>query len=385
MLQAKNLVDDSAADVRTPLLRALLRVREDLTDGVSSPARLLEATIINPVVEREWDKWIDSHPETTAFHSSAWARVLVETYGHLPCYLRICAQGELIALVPVIEVQSLLTKRRGVCLPFTDHCAPLLFDVVSRAAVMDKVRQVARERKWSYFELRADSIISAGEATASESYYGHRLDLRAGSRQLFAGFAPSVQRAIRRAERSQLSATVDATPEAMDSFYRLHGRTRRRHGAPPQPRSFFANIQQYMINPGLGFIVRVKSGPNVVAAAIFFKRKSRAIYKFGASDERMQELRANNLAMWKAIEVLSDSGVETLHFGRTAKGNEGLRRFKRSWGAAEESINYFKFDTASNTWVTPAKHHLRFHTEIFRALPVTINRLAGAMIYPHLD
>ena len=218
MLPAKNLVDDSAADVRRPLLRALPRVREDLTDGASSPAPLLEATIINPVVEREWDKWIDSHPKTTVFHSSAWARVLVETYGHLPCYLRICAQGELIALVPVIEVQSLLTKRRGVCLPFTDYCAPLLFNVLSRAAVMDKVRQVARERKWSYFELRADSIISAGEATASESYYGHRLDLRPGGKQLFAGFEPSVQRAIRKAERSQLRATVDSTPEAMDSL-----------------------------------------------------------------------------------------------------------------------------------------------------------------------
>ena len=384
MLQAKNLVDNSEADLRPPLLRALPRVREDLTDDVSPPARVLEATIINPLVEREWDKWIDSHPEATIFHSSAWARVLVDTYGHLPCYLRVCAEGKLVGLVPVIEVQSLLTKRRGVCLPFTDYCAPLLFDVFSRAAVADKLRQVARERKWTYFELRGDSIISS-ETTASESYYGHRLDLRPGGKQLFAGFEPSVQRAIRKAERSQLRATVDSTPEAMDSFYRLHARTRRRHGAPPQPRSFFAHIQQNIINAGLGFIVHIRSRDKVVAAAIFFKRKSNAIYKFGASDERMQELRANNLAMWKAIEFLSTSGVETLHFGRTAKANEGLRRFKRSWGTTEESINYFRFDTASNTWVSPAKHHLRFHTEIFRALPVTINRLAGAMIYPHLD
>src|SRR5437764_9498199 len=88
MLPAKNLVDNSGAQVRTPLLRALPRVRTDLTDRQSSPGRPLEVTIVNPLVEREWDEWIDSHPETTAFHSSAWARVLVETYGHLPCYLQ---------------------------------------------------------------------------------------------------------------------------------------------------------------------------------------------------------------------------------------------------------------------------------------------------------
>src|SRR6266404_830333 len=385
MLQAKNLVDDSAADVRTPLLRALPRVREDLTDGVSSPARLLEATIINPVVEREWDEWIDSHPETTAFHSSAWARVLVETYGHLPCYLRICAQGELVALIPVIEVQSLLTKCRGICLPFTDHCVPLLFDNFSGVAVMEKMRRVARERKWSYLEVRDDSIVSA-EAPVSESFYGHHLDLRPGAKQLFATFESSVQRAIRKAERSQLTVAVESSPRAMDSFYRLHARTRRRHGAPPQPRSFFANIQRNIIEGGLGFIVRVDHGGQTVAAAIFFRRKSNAIYKFGASDERVQELRANNLAIWKAIEFLAESGVETLDFGRTAKDNEGLRRFKRSWGATEKPINYFKLDTATNTWVAaPAKRDLHFHKDIFRALPVTINRLAGAMIYPHLD
>jgi lipid II:glycine glycyltransferase (peptidoglycan interpeptide bridge formation enzyme) len=383
-LQAKNFADDSTAGPRAPLLRALPRVRDDFTDEQNSRARLLDARIVNPLIEREWGEWIDSHPQATVFHSSAWARVLVETYGHLPCYLRICAQGELVALVPLIEVQSLLTKSRGVCLPFTDYCAPLLFNVFSKAAVMDKIRQVARERKWSYFELRGDASVS-GEATASESYYGHHLNLRPGGTALFAGFESSVQRAIRKAERSQLSVSVDSTPEAMDSFYRLHGRTRRRHGAPPQPRTFFAHIQQNIINAGLGFIVRVRSGQDVVAAAIFFRHKSNAIYKFGASDERVQGLRANNLAIWKAIEFLAESGVDTLHFGRTAIDNEGLRRFKRSWGAAEEPINYFKFDIATNTWVIPPKRDLQFHKEIFRALPVTINRLAGAMIYPHLD
>src|SRR5205823_5659398 len=121
----------------------------------------------------------------------------------------------------------------------------------------------------NYLEVRDDSIVS-DEAPASEQFYGHHLDLRPGAKQLFAGFESSVQRAIRKAERSQLVVAVESTPNAMDSFYRLHTRTRRRHGAPPQPRSFFANIQQNIINAGLGFIVCVRNGQDVVAAAIFF-------------------------------------------------------------------------------------------------------------------
>jgi CelD/BcsL family acetyltransferase involved in cellulose biosynthesis len=382
--ERNEILDNTADEMHTPLLRALPRPPENFAQPQSSSYHSLEARIVNPLREREWDEWIDSHPENTIFHSTAWARVLSETYNHQPCYLRVCAQGELVALIPIVEAQSLITRRRGVCLPFSDYCSPLLFNSFSRMAVMEKVRQVARERSWSYFEVRGNSIVSE-DARPSEAYYGHRLDLRPSTTELFSHFASSVQRAIRKAERSGLSVSAHSTAEAIDDFYLLHARTRRRHGAPPQPRSFFANIQRNIINAGLGFIVLVKSGERVVAAAMFFKRKSNAIYKFGASDERIQELRPNNLAMWKAIELLSESGVETLHFGRTEKDNDGLRRFKRSWGATEEPINYFKFDTVNNSWTTPAKRNLRFHREIFRALPVTINRFAGAMIYPHLD
>jgi Uncharacterized protein involved in methicillin resistance len=368
--------------MRSPVLTTL--TQNDFADAETTPLRGVEATIVNPFREQEWDQWVDSHPENTIFHSSAWARVLAETYNHRPCYLRLCARGVLVALVPIMEVHSLITGCRGVCLPFTDYCSPLLFNRFSKAFVFDKVRQVARERSWSYFEIRGDSIMLE-DAIASESYYGHRLDLRPGSARLFAAFASSVQRAIRKAERSGLLVSVHSDPEAMHQFYQLHARTRQRHGVPPQPRSFFASIQRNIINAGLGFTVLVSQGTRAIAAAMFFRRKSHAIYKFGASDERAQELRPNNLAMWKAIDLLANSGVETLHFGRTEILNEGLRRFKRSWGATEEPINYFKFKTLNNSWITPSKTTLRFHRRIFRALPVTINRLAGAMIYPHLD
>ena len=59
---------------------------------------------------------------------------------------------------------------------------------------------------------------------------------------------------------------------------------------------------------------------------MFFKLGRHAVYKFGASDERLQELRANNFAMFEAIRYLAEGGAETLHFGRTEKENQGLRR-----------------------------------------------------------
>ena len=171
----------------------------------------------------------------------------------------------------------------------------------------------------------------------------------------------------------------------MATFYKLHVRTRRRHGVPPQPWSFFLNIQRHLIGAGHGFIVIVEGQKRPLAAAIFFKFGRHAIYKFGASDERLQKLRANNLAMSAGIKNLADGGAEILHFGRTEKENQGLRRFKLSWGATEEEIRYARFETASGCWKESRGPGSGLHKHIFRALPASLNRVAGAMIYPHLD
>jgi hypothetical protein len=365
-----------------PLLRSLPWLDEE--KNAQSGGRSLNAILMNPLVDREWDDAINTHPDATIFHSTAWARVLVDTYGHRPCYVQISLNGILLALVPMMEVHSVLTRSRGICLPFSDYCAPLTFSTFGHELVVQKLHQIARERRWSYFELRGHSVVPIN-VPASESYYGHFLDLRIGSEMLISNFSSSVQRAVRKAQRSGLNVSIQSSPDAMAQFYKLHVRTRRRHGVPPQPRSFFINIQRHLISPGFGFIVIVECQKGPIAAAIFFKLGRHAVYKFGASDERLQELRANNLAMFEAIRYLAEGGVEALHFGRTETENQGLRRFKLSWGATEETIDYARFDTASASWKHCCDRRSTFHKRLFRALPASLNRLAGAIIYPHLD
>jgi hypothetical protein len=365
-----------------PLLRSVPRLNEEKNAQRGGPS--LSASLMNPLVHREWDDAISTHPDATIFHSTAWARVLVDTYGHRPCYVQISLNGGLLALVPMMEVQSVLTRSRGVCLPFSDYCTPLTFSSFGHELVTQKLQQIAHERCWSYFELRSHSIVPVN-TPASESYYGHFLDLRIGPEALISNFSSSVKRAVRKAQRSGLNVSIQSSADAMAQFYELHVRTRRRHGVPPQPRSFFINIQRHLISSGFGFIVLVECQKAPIAAAMFFKLRRHAIYKFGASDERLQELRANNLAMFEGIKYLAEGGAETLHFGRTDKDNEGLRRFKLSWGATEGKIDYARFDTASASWKHSRDSRSTSHRRIFRALPASLNRLAGAMIYPHLD
>jgi len=340
--------------------------------------------ILDPVHDPGWDHVAALHRDASCFHTSAWAKVLHQTYNHQPFYLQFSRGHTLAALIPLMEVQSLFTGRRGVCLPFSDACEPLIFDPESIGIITDQLVRFARERHWKYLEVRGGKSFRLTASPVAQ-FYGHTLDFRSGTEELIARFASPVRRAIRKAERSGVNVRIVRNRQAIGDFYQLHIQTRRRHGLPPQPASFFLSIYEHIIKSGLGFIVLAQRGSRPIAAAIFFCFGKNALYKYGASDKRFQELRANNLVMWQGIQLLARTGAEKLHFGRTECENDGLRRFKLSWGTEEETISYFRVDSSGRQFLADARHDSGLHRRIFGMLPLVFNRVAGSMIYPHLD
>jgi Acetyltransferase (GNAT) domain len=357
--------------------------------GINAPRsatfdELVEIRIVDPTSDPNWDRLASSHPGFTLFHSAAWMRVLCKAYGHKPVAFCCSRRGQPRALLPLVEVASRFTGTRGVGLPFTDFCTPLFFRGCDPSVILENLCAFAQIRGWKWFEIRAGVAINL-PPQPSLTLHVHWLDLRGGADALFANFSASVRRAIRKAEQSDLTVDLSTSEAALREFYRLHVSTRRRHGLPPQPFTFFRNIHREIIEPGWGFIVLAKSASKAVAGAVFFCTATNAIFKFGASEERYWSLRANNLVMWRAIQELARREIAILHLGRTARGDEGLRRFKLGWGAVEEPINYFRFDLRSNRWTTTTDKASRMRKAIFSRLPLAINRLIGTAIYPHLN
>jgi len=382
--EAADKLGDRMAIAMSALSYPVQVPKGDSTVGDAHFASKPEVDFVDPFSGSEWDLLIGSHPESTFFHCSAWARVLSKTYGHKPFYLHLCRDGVSLALIPLMEIRSSFTGSRGLCLPFSDFCGPLAFGRPERRLLVDPLRALAKERKWDYFEIRDQSALPSA-STSSVQYYNHSLDLRPRPETLFANCFSSVRRAVRKAEKSGLTAKISQSWSSLRAFYRLHVRTRRRHGLPPQPLSFFRNIFTEVIEPGLGFIVRADLGSRCLAAAVFFQFGRKALFKFGASDPAWQQLRGNNLVMWEGICFLAESHCELLDFGRTSLANTSLRRFKLGWGVKEEIIGYSKWDTSAGAWVESCDHASGRHNAIFSRMPLALNRWAGALCYPHLD
>jgi hypothetical protein len=346
-------------------------------------ARLDALEMVDPLVDPRWDQLLESYSTAEIFHGSAWARVLSETYGYRPTYFVARTGGRLLGLFPCMEINSWITGRRGVSLPFTDQSDPLITENTDPGELLAAILDQGRERGWKSLVLHGGSNLLTSPAPTL-AFYTHSLDLLPHCDRLFKGFKDTVRRHVRQAQRNEVMVEIDRSMESMDAYYSLHCLTRQKHGIPPQPAEFFHSIQRSLLQKGLGFIALARAKGKPVAGAVFLHQGTQAYYKFGASDKDDLRLRANNLVMWESICHLQKEGFAALNFGRTSITNEGLRRYKLGWGTKESTVHYHRFDFGTNRFVADRDQADGFHNRIFGLMPIPALRWCGRMMYRHV-
>jgi hypothetical protein len=342
-----------------------------------------EYQIINPVANPSWNDSLPADPHRSIFHSSNWASVLAQSYDYRPLYFVRTDKGRITALIPFMEINSALTGRRGVSLPFTDCCDPLLTDGTSFAEIIADLIDYGKGARWKYLELRTSRPLPAG-VPASALFHGHTLDISGSEKAIFAGLRDSTGRNIRKAEKEGVAVTISGTADALREFHRLNCMTRRDHGLPCQPYAFFEKIHAHIIARDLGAVALASKDGENIAGALFLHYGDKAIYKYGASDRKHLQLRSNNLLFWKAIQWYRGRGFKCLDFGRTEPENTGLLQFKRGWGAAEYPINYCKYDFRQKIFVEDHSKVTGWHNHIFRRMPLPLLKFAGSVLYRHV-
>jgi len=337
---------------------------------------------VNPMNYPEWDALLLRNPDYSFFHTSTWARVLSKSYRYKPCYFIIKRDNGLSSLIPFFEVNSLLTGKRGVSLPFTDFCKPIFSKEENIDKIMEWIIDYGKQRGWRYFEIRDGYNLLHNEVPSSY-YYEHCLALNQDEQLIHSKLKSNVKRNIKKALNEGVTVEFHSDLEAMRDFYRLNCMTRKNHNLPPQPYKFFKIIMDEIISKGRGVVVLAHHRETVIAGAVYFHFGDKVIYKYGASDRRYQSLRANNLIMWEAIKWFSQKGFKNLSFGRTNPENKGLMQFKNSWGGDVNEIYYFKYCLKKQLFVrngntfTPGK-------KIFAHMPMSLSKMIGRVSYRHI-
>jgi len=343
----------------------------------------MDLEVVDPSTHPKWDELVLSHPDGTFFHSSLWAKVLHGAYGFTPRYFANIQGQKLAVAFPMMEVDSFLTGKRGVSLPFTDYCDPLLGGDTPFTVVNDEVTEYGKRSRWKSIEWRCRKRLLP-DVPESCTFLGHVLDLSPGEEKLFSGLRDSTKRNIKKAKKERVEFTISKDPGGMKEFYRLNCLTRREHGLPPQPYKFFCGLQEDIVRKDQGFFALALHAGRCIAGGFFLHMGDRAYYKYGASEKMHQDLRGNNLLMWEVIKWFSSRNFKTFCFGRTEMGNEGLKQFKGGWGGAENTIYYYSYDLKKRKYFSNRLLIKGFHNDILKRMPIPLLRGIGSVMYRHV-
>lgn len=341
--------------------------------------------LVDPIGDLRWRTFVSQHRSASLYHSPGWLRALHKTYGYQPFVLTSSQPSEEISNgVVFCQVRSVVTGRRLVSLPFSDHCQPLVETDLEFHRFLTYLAKERDDNHWKYVEVRlhgGESNLST-EFSRVKKFHFHDLDLGPSVEQLFCGFhKDSVQRKIRRAEREGLSFVEGTSDEILDGFYSLAIQTRRRHGLLPQPRGWFQNLVKCL--PGKLTIHLASKDGCPVAGILTLRHNDVIFYKYGGSDARYHNLGGMQALFWSAIQQAKAAGIRMFDLGRTDSDDLGLVTFKNRLGARLTSLSYYRYPQCIQTFETP-NWKTRVLKEVFAKMSDRMLSASGNLLYRHL-
>jgi Acetyltransferase (GNAT) domain len=347
---------------------------------------------IDPLQDARWGAFVEGHPRASVFHTVPWLDALHRTYGYKPIVYTTSPPGaDLQNGLVFCCVESGITGRRLVSLPFSDHCEPLIDSAEELESILSCLQAHRRSSDWRYIEIRPlTSSLRRSSAPEgfqpSKQYCFHTIDLRPQENELFHGFhESSVQRRIRRAERAGLVCESGRSRPLLKKFHQLMLLTRRRHKLLPQPEEWFRNLVECM---GDALKIWVVSRENIPVASILTLRfKNTLVFKYGCSDSAYRRLGSTPLVFWKAIQQAKSDGVQEFDLGRSDCDNRGLIAFKDHWASMRSLLTYWRFTASAKDQLMRESRKLKLANHFLgllpKFLPKSMHEAAGGIFYRH--
>ena len=340
---------------------------------------------LDPLRDPRWPEFLDRHSSASVFHSRGWLDALRRTYGYEPIAYTTSPPGaELANGLVFCRIDSWLTGRRLVSLPFSDHSEPLVDGEEELHYMLGVLKRDLRREKWRHIEIRplCGSKGTPAGFEKSSVFYSHRMDLQPPIEVLFRSFHKDcIQRKIRRAEREALTYEAGRSDVLLRQFYRLLLLTCRRKQLPPQPIAWFRHLIDG-IGDSLTIHVASTNG-RPVASILTLSFKRTLVFKYGCSDTAFNRLGGTHFLFWKAIQEAKRAGLLEFDLGRSDLDTPGLVTFKDRWGTTRSVLNYFRCSRSSVLSVSMAWPR-RIARQCFARIPDRFLIAAGEKLYRHM-
>jgi FemAB-related protein (PEP-CTERM system-associated) len=325
-------------------------------------------TISTDAAPEAWDAFVDAHGEGTFFHRAGWARLAAQAFHHRAIPLAARRNGELVGVLPLVEVRSALFGHALISNAFCVGGGPLARDTAAREALLARAIDVTRERRADYLELRDCAVAGEGWHLRTDLYETFARSIAPGEDECLRQVPRKERAVLRKALGQPFDVTIGRD---IDTFYRLYARTMRRHGTPALPRRYFALLVETFARDCDVLTVWRGSRPLSSVLSFYFRDRVMPYYTGSLTDAR--EMGANDLMYFRLMRHAAARGCRVFDFGRSRIGT-GAHAFKKNWGFAPRPVAHAYYLAGRSTLprISPANPRYAPLIAVWRRLPLPL-------------
>ena len=361
---------------------------------------------VDPLADRRYQAFISSHPKALVFHHPGWLRSLEEEYEG-PVTVLACetSDGRLEGILPLVRTRGLpfnvgsqQTRHRLSSLPRTPLAGPVSTSNVAMKLLLEAAVDRAAAEPGVQLQIKSKDLFEADltrAITCTEWRPTHVLEIPQRCEELRFGGARNrhnIKWAVKKAEQNGMSVRTAERLCEVKAWYSLYLQTMRRNSVPPRPLRLFTALWRNLRPVGLLSLElaeqEIGGRKRLVAGSIFLKFGDTLWYAFTGIEDDDLSLHANDLILWKSINVACGSGVHWLDFGEVAEDHPELIRFKTKWGTVpQKQYRYYSCSCPQTTDLGRTEASsvaLRMLKRAWQHLPLPITARLGDFIYRRL-
>ena len=298
---------------------------------------------INPLESDLWHNLITDN-KTTVFHSTEWISVIAESYSWTPqADILLDESNKPIAGIAYFIVHD-FRGPRIISLPFTDFCDPIAQSAEDWKRVTEKLltHNLSIKMRCLHNEFPAsdDNFKQINQAM------WHRIDVSRDEDTIWSDISSSARRAIRKAEKKNVTVEFRNDLAAMKSFYNLHVGVRKyKHGLLAQPYEFFEQLAEVFLKNDKGTVALSYYDGEIVGSTLYLKWQDTLYYKYSASALTELAVRPTDILIYESIKYAKQQGFKYIDLGLSEVEHEGLVRFKRKYATDEKKVVFYGHKT----------------------------------------
>ena len=355
-----------------------------MSSSVVLPAeQAVQAITVRPSREADrerWDRFVFACSEATFFHRIGWREIYEGVFRHRTHYLLAERSGEIVGVLPLVQLRSLLFGHALVSLPFAVYGGAAVSDPLARTELHAAAVDLGRSLGVEHLELRNRAPAEA-EWPRQDLYVTFRKELLPEAEANLLAI-PRKQRAmVRKGLQRNLRSEVDADA---GRFFELYADNQHRHGTPPHSRRYFEALRRVFGDDCEVLTILSPDGKPVSGVMSFYFRDEVLPYHAGDLLEA-RELAANDFKYWELMRRACERGIRVFDYGRSKRGT-GSFDFKKNWGFEPQPLCYeyrlFHRETVPQN--NPNNPKYRRAIDVWRRLPRSVVNTFGPALARHL-